>query len=61
MRILLLCRDKAGGASFVLGIAFVTGDRMQTLTQRLNATKPMAALCRMTIVSGRNPLPTFEP
>jgi hypothetical protein len=28
------------GTSFVLGILFVTGDRMQILTQRLSATKP---------------------
>jgi IS30 family transposase len=26
--------------SFVLGILFVTGDRMQILTQHLSATKP---------------------
>ena len=29
------------GACFVLGILFVTGDRMQILTQRLSATKPL--------------------
>jgi hypothetical protein len=34
------------GESFVLGILFVTGDRMQILTHRLSATKPLSLTLR---------------